>query len=449
MNAAIILAAGTGERFKSDIPKQFVHLAGKPILLHTIETFEQHPHIDLIVIVCHPQWVKKCKKWMEKSKKSFRVIPGGATRFDSSWKGLKSLPDNIDYVLIHDGVRPFLNTDMITRLIQAVKQHKAVDTVIPSSDTIVEVADNFISSMPERSRLRRGQTPQAFEVKLIRAAYQKALKEGFTTATDDCRLVLRMGIPIACVTGSDENIKITNEWDLYSAERFFQIRMEKITPCWTNLRNKPILVIGGLGGIGAAVRKKIASRKGKVIPLSRRTNPPLDITQPGQVETVFNALYAAQGSFYAIINSAGILYRSAIREQSPQNISEMISVNLLGAIYVAKYGLPLIQKGGHLINLISSSATRGRASFAVYSASKAAILNLTQGLAEEFPDIHINAISPQRTATPLRLQAFGNEDPAALLRPEQVADAILSLLGFESTGQVFDVRLERQPKKKV
>lgn len=448
MNAAVILASGTGERFKSEIPKQFVNLAGKPILLHTFEIFEKHPHIDFILVVCHPEWVVKCKKWLVKSKKPFKVIPGGATRMESSWKGIKALPKNIHYILIHDGVRPFLNTDIITQLINVVKQYKAVDTVIPSADTIVEVKDAFISGMPDRSHLRRGQTPQAFEVNLIKKAYQKALKEGFTTTTDDCRLVMRMGVPIACVNGSVENIKITNEWDLFCAERFFQIQTEKANLSQPDLQNKIIVVIGGLTGIGRAVCNKIKRLKGKAIPLSRRTKPSLDITQPTQVESVLNALYKEKGSFYSIINSAGVLYRNAFPNQSTQNMNEIISVNLMGSIYLAKYGLPLIQKGGHLINLISSSSTRGRASYAVYSASKAAVLNLTQGLAEEFPDIHINAISPQRTATPLRFKAFGQEDQSSLLKPEEVADAILSILNLKATGQVFDVRLERQNKRR-
>jgi 2-C-methyl-D-erythritol 4-phosphate cytidylyltransferase len=161
-----------------------------------------------------------------------------------------------------------------------------------------------------------------------------------------------------------------------------------------------------------------------------------------------NALHKKKGGFYAIIDSAGVLYKNAFSDQPMQNMNEMISVNLMGCVYIAKYGLPLIQKGGHLINLISSSSTRGRASYAIYSASKAAVLNLTQGLAEEFPDIHINAISPQRTATPLRLKAFGQEDQSTLLKPEEVADAILSILNQKVTGQIFDVRLERQSKRR-
>lgn len=209
-NTAVILMAGEGHRFNDSVPKQFHLLHKKPIYLHTLEIFVTSQLFQQIVLVCHPHWITTVTSEVPSD---IEVIPGGKTRQASSFAGIQACAPTTDYVLIHDGVRPFVTHDILKRNIEAAKLHNASNTCIPSSDTIVHSEDgHLISSIPPRRHYLRGQTPQTFAYPLIYRAHQETKQ---TEATDDCSLVLELGHPVVIVQGDESNIKITTSQDLF------------------------------------------------------------------------------------------------------------------------------------------------------------------------------------------------------------------------------------------
>ncbi len=219
MIAAIVLASGTGARFGGDIPKQFLPLGNRPMFLHSLETFDHHPDIDRLVLACHPDWTQAARGHLRALKKPCEIVPGGATRMESAWNGLQSLPAQTEYVLIHDAARPLVQPDTITALVDAVAVHRAVIAAIATDDTLAEADGNRIVALPDRARFLRVQTPQAFAYSLILDAFKRAWADGFTTTTDDSRIVHRLGHPVAWVEGSERAFKITSPQDLLLAER--------------------------------------------------------------------------------------------------------------------------------------------------------------------------------------------------------------------------------------
>lgn len=211
---AILLMAGIGSRLGSSTPKQFHLLGSKKIYLHTLETFLTAELFQQIILVCHPDWIDEVKNEIPQDPKIV-LTAGGPTRQSSSLLGLQACLAT-DFVMIHDAVRPFVSQEILERNITAVQKHRAVDTCIPSADTIVHsVGGEFITSIPSRKNYQRGQTPQTFAYQLILEAHQKTKA---TESTDDCSLALELGHPVAIVLGSEDNIKITTELDVEIAE---------------------------------------------------------------------------------------------------------------------------------------------------------------------------------------------------------------------------------------
>ncbi len=199
---------GSGDRFGSSLPKQFHRLGARKVYQHPLETFFESGIFEEIILVVHADWVSEVIE-------DVKIVKGGATRQESVYKAL--LVCDTDYVMIHDGVRPFVSKEILERNREAVLKHRAVDTCIPSADTIVTTDGNWIHAIPDRRRFWRGQTPQTFHYPLILEAHQKTKQLG---ATDDCQLVLELGHPVAVVLGEERNIKITSESDLDLAEVF-------------------------------------------------------------------------------------------------------------------------------------------------------------------------------------------------------------------------------------
>ena len=209
--SAIILMAGTGNRFGSSLPKQFHLLENKKIYLHTLETFTNSGLFDEILLVCHPDWIEEVA-----SESYCRVVAGGTTRQESSYLGLKACSPNTRYVVIHDAVRPFVSEEILKANVEAVQLHQAVDTCIPAVDTpVISKNGKEIDTIPLRDYYWRGQTPQSFEYALILGAHETTTRKN---VTDDCSLVLEMGHRVGIVQGSEENIKITTEVDLAFAQ---------------------------------------------------------------------------------------------------------------------------------------------------------------------------------------------------------------------------------------
>lgn len=213
---ALIAAAGSGSRMKSDIPKQFLKIDNLPILIKTLDKFEKNIYVDDIIIVtreCDIQSVINLTKEYGITKLK-AVVAGGDTRQASIINGL----DNVtcDIVLIHDGARPFVTDTQITEVIKAVDNSKAATLGIPVTDTIKKANSNIITDTIDRSDLYSIQTPQGFDTELIKSAHKRAFEQGLTV-TDDCSVVEAMNYPIKIVQGSPTNIKITTPDDLIIA----------------------------------------------------------------------------------------------------------------------------------------------------------------------------------------------------------------------------------------
>lgn len=231
MNIALILAAGSGTRMgNTNKPKQFLSIYNKPLIVHTIEAFEMHDDIDMILIVTNDTYIDDVKIWCKQYDltKVQYIVAGGSSRQESVYNGLKKLEkigtkDN-DIILIHDAARPLISQTIITDNIESCKKYHAVDTVIPSSDTIIRSIDKeTICEIQKRSEQYQGQTPQSFTFKVINDAHEYAKSINNTETTDDCRLVLNMGKEVHLVNGSKLNFKITTFDDLMMLKALLKI----------------------------------------------------------------------------------------------------------------------------------------------------------------------------------------------------------------------------------
>lgn len=443
-NYGIILASGTGNRYGSDIPKQFVKIAGKTVFEHTIEIFEKAKIIDEIIVVITPDYMHFAEELILKNsyKKISKLLNGGNTRKESSSIGINSIYDEEANVIIHDCARPFLTQRIINDCIKALETYNAVDVAIPSADTIIKVKDKVIETIPERKHLMRGQTPQCFKLSTIKKAHE--LSKNDSNFTDDCGLIVKYNLgEVYVVDGEGENIKITYPEDIFMADRLFQIRSAKCPDDQKleNLKNKVIIVFGGTSGIGESI-VNIAQKYGaKTYSASTRTG--CDITDYESVSKYLEEVYNETGKIDYVVNSAGILRMGKLLDRDIADVRKDIEINYIGAINVAKASIPYLQKTmGGILLFTSSSYTRGRALYSTYSSTKAGIVNLCQALAEELINdkIRINVINPERTATPMRTKAFGKEPAETLLSVEKVGEASLKTLLSNLSGEVIDVR---------
>ena len=222
---AVILAGGAGNRMRSALPKQFLELAGKPVITYSINAFEQHPGIDEIAVVIHPAYMDVWEKIAatHQWKKINKVLEGGDERSDSTLAALQACAGLSEaHILFHDAARPFVNQRIISDTLQALEQFKAVTVAIPTADTILQTdnTQTTIARIPSRAFLRRMQTPQGFHLSVISRAYALAADDPYFQATDDCGVVHKY-LPnekIGLVEGEENNFKITWPEDLQRME---------------------------------------------------------------------------------------------------------------------------------------------------------------------------------------------------------------------------------------
>ncbi|BCN29671.1 2-C-methyl-D-erythritol 4-phosphate cytidylyltransferase [Anaeromicropila herbilytica] len=222
-NVAIILAAGQGKRMNTKMPKQYLLLEQKPILYYTIKNFQENSLIDEIILVTEEKYIEYCNlelKEKYKFNKITSIIPGGKERYESVYNALKMI-DDAGCVLIHDGARPFISTEVINKLLVAVNEYKACVVGVKSKDTIKIVNDNqIVDNTPNRSSVYIIQTPQVFEYKIIRKAYDEYMSHMSCFVTDDSMVLEMLGThPIKVIEGEYTNIKITTPEDLIIAEK--------------------------------------------------------------------------------------------------------------------------------------------------------------------------------------------------------------------------------------
>jgi ribitol-5-phosphate 2-dehydrogenase (NADP+) / D-ribitol-5-phosphate cytidylyltransferase len=450
---AVVLAGGTGSRVGMSAPKQLLKVAGKPILEHTIAVFEESPVIDQIIVLMAPGWLPEAADIVRKAgfRKVSAVLAGGSTRNDTTMIALDWVGELDCNLLFHDAVRPLVGQRIITDCVEALATYEAVDVAIPSADTIVEVKDGVIVSVPSRDTLRRGQTPQAFRASTIRSAYELAAGDPDFAATDDCSVVLRYrpDVPIYVVEGSQRNIKVTYPIDVFLADQLFRLGSHPSprplsSEIYTErVAGRTLVVFGGSYGIGAEIADA-ARRMGAVVYSFSRSQTGTAVQDMASVQEALARAYKESGRIDYVVVTAGVLHRSALTESSEQVVRESIDINLTGPVFIAQASAQfLAETNGQLLLFTSSSYTRGRAGYSLYSSTKAAVVNLTQALAEEWEPlgIRVNCINPERTSTPMRTSAFGIEPPETLLSARTVALSSIDALISEETGQVMDVRI--------
>jgi 2-C-methyl-D-erythritol 4-phosphate cytidylyltransferase len=279
-------------------------------------------------------------------------------------------------------------------------------------------------------------------------AYALARQDTAFTATDDCSVVLkyRPDVPIIVVPGHEANIKITHPIDIHLADKLFQLKNQTVEPVpfpTSSLRNSTVVVFGGSSGIGEELARQLETEGARVVCLSR-TGTGTHVEDRSSVARALAGAAAQYGKIDHVVLTAGVLTIGALVELSDEQIRHDIGVNLMAAFVVAQESHPyLAASQGSLLLYSSSSYTRGRAKYTVYSATKAAVVNLTQALADEWSGdrIRVNCISPSRTATPMRTKAFGAEDESSLVPAAEVARVSAQVLASDGTGQIYDVRL--------
>ncbi len=453
-NIAVVLAGGVGSRFGGDLPKQFVKLSGKTVFEHTLAAFEEHALIDEIIVVCKAEYIERVENIvnLQSSSKVSNIVSGGKERADSTRSALACIKARHNAskvkVLIHDSVRPFLSSDIIDRCIHDLDEYESVDVAVPCTDTIIRVKDGCIADIPKRSELYQGQTPQGFKLSTLLNAYDLMSEDPDFVVTDDCGVVKHFlpEVGIKVVYGDYNNIKITNPNDIQVADILFQLNQKDVTNLpvdLTKFKDKVVVIFGGSYGIGRSVIEKIDG-SGALIYSFSRSETGASITDSTAIEKFLADIYAKHGRIDAIVNTTGSLNKKPLAQTTEAEIREDIDVNLISNFNLARISFNYLKETkGSLILFSSSSYTRGRAFYSVYSSTKAAIVNLTQALGEEWAphNVRINCVTPDRTKTPMREKNFGLECQSTLLTPEEVADVTLIALTNDVTGVNFRCQL--------
>lgn len=443
---AIILAAGSGSRFESQTPKQFIKIAGKSALQICLETFSKSNTIKGIVVVSNADFLEETQNIVNliKSDYKIKVTVGGRQRQDSTLNGLAMLDEDTSHVMIHDSVRPLISQEIINNVASALIKEDVVDVVNLCSDTMLQVDESkkYIKNFLDRNFVFKGQTPQSFKVSVLKEAYKLFLNDKSNKKfTDDCSIVAHyLNKKIYCVDGNEQNMKITYPIDIHILDKIFQTNSMQL--CNENedlsfLKDKHILIFGHSSGIGKSVFD-IAKEHGAIIEgYSLEDN--FDVTNNEDVISAAENFISKHSYIDYFINTTGILKIADLENLSEETILKMISINYSSVVMVTKIMLDKVK--GMILHFASSSYTRGRGGYSIYSSCKAAVVNFVQAVSEEInTDLKINVIVPARTDTPMRFSNFGKEEENTLLTSEYVALKTLLTLKQPFSGQVVDIK---------
>ncbi|GII53268.1 pyrophosphorylase [Planotetraspora thailandica] len=430
---AVVLAGGIGQRMGLNTPKQLLEIAGRTILEHTLDTFDAHPDVDEIVMVMAPGFVDDAAELVRRNgyAKVSRVLEGGASRTESSWRALRALGEQECDVLLHDAVRPLVEPRVVADCVAALQRHEAVEVAIPSSDTILVAAEvpdgEVLQDVPDRARLRRAQTPQGFRLSVIRTAYERAFADpefAARPATDDCGVVLRYlpDVPIHLVAGSEQNMKVTHPVDAHIAESLLRLR-EGAAParsddeCRSALDGRTLVVFGS--GYGIA---DLAKRYGASVHVFPRTPGGVLAEDAASVEGALAEVQALTGRVDYVVNASAEPVAGRLDEIGPRDAEEAVRAGCLGPVVVARASAAhLTRTGGHLL-FLTAPAPGG----AVASSVRAAVVGLARELAAEWAPqgVRVNVVE---------CAALGAD-------AEAVARAGVDVLASPVTGRVVDAR---------
>lgn len=447
-DACIVLAAGGGNRFGGDTPKQFINLAGVPVFIRTLQTIVASDLFNYIVLVVPDGWLEHVSEKVALfGLVDIHCISGASTRQGSTHNALIFLSEfDINKVVIHDSVRPFINSNILKECLLRLEDYDAVDTVVDSPDTIIEAYDDYVKNIPPRSSLKLGQTPQGFKFHLIAQAYAQ-VDVGSLKVTDDCG-VFNLIFPerkIGLVAGDSLNIKITYESDLILANSILQSYSSVALGASNDLssfRYKNNVVIGHSSGIGACIYGVLKLVDPDCVVGGSRSNG-LDVEDNYAVEDFFRKIYNEKGPIDNVIVCSGLLSKRDFIDMPYDEILDIVNTNLLGVLNIAHNCIKYLNpNSGGLTVFASSAFSYGRPGTSVYGATKAALVNFVQAVSQEdfASNLRINCICPERTNTPMRRNAFGEERIDTLLDPKFVADETLKFLTSNLSGQIIYIR---------
>ncbi|MEV5325812.1 bifunctional cytidylyltransferase/SDR family oxidoreductase [Nonomuraea sp. N2-4H] len=428
-SVGVLLAGGVGQRVGAGRPKQLIEVAGRTIIEHSLAVFERAPEIDEVVVLMTPGYAGRVREIVAAGgyRKVSKVVDGGATRTESTWRALQALGDTECNVLLHDAVRPLLEPRIITECVRALETHEAVNVAIPSSDTIFTAVarddGEVIGEVLDRSRLRRSQTPQCFRLSVIRRAYELAMADpGFAGGTDDCGVVLRYlpEVPIHLVAGSERNIKVTHPADLHIAELLFELPAPVPRGGDDALAGQVVAVVGDtvMGGLvadggatgGGAVPAKTWG--GAVIRMLTRA----DGVRAEDYDSVAKAL-GDVGPVDHVVFAAGRGHRGGLASARGETVADAVAAGHLGALNVARAARPHVRRS-LLFQVPPGSG-------ALHASCAAAVAALTRALALEWAadGIRVNCVNTGAS-------------------PALAAQTSLDILISDLSGQVIDVRVD-------
>lgn len=220
MNIALIIAGGSGQRMGQDIPKQFINVQDKPVIIYTLEAFQKHPNIDAIQVVCLDGWHDILRAYAKQFNitKLVGIVSGGKNGQESIKNGIFALSERFndsDIVLIHDAIRPFVSQEIISDCISKCLLYGSAIAAIPCAEAMLETNDKIVSySVYDRDKLMRTQTPQAFPLGKLLWAHSEAAKRGITNSVASCTLMIELGETVYFSAGSEKNIKLTTTDDI-------------------------------------------------------------------------------------------------------------------------------------------------------------------------------------------------------------------------------------------
>lgn len=412
-NVGVILAGGTGSRFNSAVPKYFVKLNGVPIIKYVIEEMERSQIFDNIIVTL------PSLEWKKYAYGHDIVAGDTSTRNGTIQNVLNFLSsDNINFILFHDAVRPLIKAEDYPQYFKALETHLGVVTAEKITDSLYPVED--------RSEYRLIQTPEAFRytdlVKVFDRTQTKktAIYQHFPNKED-----------IALIQLSHPNYKVTYQYDLFMLEH-----LVKYFPYQKNyqvLKDKKVLLLGGSGDIGQAVQKILKDKAGcEVFAPAHET---IDLS-----DSFWKALVKKYPAVDIIINTAGVLSKDS--EGILNNYDKVMSINFKANLQLIEYAKAIKSNKRSPINIVmvsSSSATKGRPNFTLYSASKVAVHSLVESLADELArnGIYLNCICPEKVDTKMTRKNHENYDVNELLQVEEVANAILETATLREAGKII------------
>lgn len=392
--SAVILAGGKGERFKSSVSKQLMSLNGKPVIQYCLDVIE--PLVDEVIIVSNSQY------------KDYKCVPGGATRSESAYNGVMATTG--DFVIIHEGARPFLRADTIQQIKELLLcGNDCVDTVSP-------IIDGYVHNGVSKSKVGRflGLTPEAFRRDILVEAFLQTPKRDWM---DEITMVqaIRPETNIAFIKGESFNSKITFEQDLAYSEGIMKFWNRPITTIPDLSRN--VLVFGGSGGIGSACIRRLPNYyapRHKEIDLSTN-NWEIDLKE-----------------YKAIIHSAG----------EYANQEKIMEVNFNSCVRLVEMAEKQNWKG-NIVFLSSACATYGRKGIPLYSASKSALNAYIESRHEELAEkgIYLNAIAPAKVDTKLQTAINPDSPKSSMLTPDYVADFVLRYTDTKVSGHIIYLKV--------